>query len=162
MNPPNKIGKADKGSDKKLKEQFGKEMPFKEPNGYFEELPDQILDACKENDLTSKRSFLRITTLTRIAAAAAILIFATLILTLVFNKYQTNDDLYTDYDAEEVYLYNINSLSDLEESYLLSLIEDTEGSLYFYEDEMDFVSSDIIVEYLLAENHIEYLALSDY
>jgi hypothetical protein len=93
----------------------------------------------------------------RFAAAAAIFLFGAIIITLVFTNRTTNSDNYNEFSMSQIYNYNINNLADLEESYILSLIEDAGmQTIDLMGGDTLEVSDEIIIEYLLAENHIEY------
>ena len=161
MNPQKNIEKAGKVSDEKLKEQFGNEIPFVVPDGYFDTLPEILMEATKKAKDSGKYFSIKRQSIYGIAAAAAILIFCTIFFSLYFNSVEEENSI-TSFDMEEVYLYNINQLSDVEETYLLSIVEDLDASQYSIEVAGDSISNDLIIEYLLAENHIEYLTLTDY
>ena len=88
---------------------------------------------------------------------------AALVITVVFTNRQTETDAFTDYTLEEVYRFNINNLAEFEEAYLLSLISDDNiDKLLIMEEESSDISDDDIISYLLAENHVEYYAFTDY
>lgn len=163
MNSPKNIGNNESSSDRKLKEQFGNKTPFQVPEGYFEELPGKVLDACKSSDAkTQGVRFLSIG-YRRLAVAATILLFVASAITIVFMNNTLEEDALLEYSNSELYQYNINSLLDLEESYLFSLVEDDSlKSIKLLDDELDDVSDDIIIEYLLADNHIEYYINNEY
>ena len=163
MSTTNNIQNDENKSDGKLKDLFGKEMPYQVPDGYFEDLPKQVLESCRQSrQLPDRRLYLQ-KGFVRIAAAAAVLIMAALMITMVFTQRQSETEDPVEYSMREIYLYNINNLADLEETYLLSLIND--DSLYMTDimgGETPDVSDEIIMEYLLAENHIEYHIINEY
>jgi high-affinity nickel permease len=161
MNPQKNIEKTGKVSDEKLKKQFGNKTPFVVPDGYFDTLPENLMEATKKAEDSGRYFSIKHQSIYGIAAAAAILIFCTIFFSLYFNSVEEENSI-TNFDVEEIYLYNINQLSDLDETYLLSIIEDLDASLYSNEVAGDSISNEVIIEYLLAENHIEYLTLTDY
>ena len=160
MSTTNNIQNDENKSDGKLKDLFGKEMPYQVPDGYFEDLPKQVLESCRQQPyrrLYLQKGFLRI------VAAAAVLIMAALVITMVFTQRQSETESSVEYSMKEIYLYNINNLADMEETYLLSLIDD--DSTYMTDilgGGTPDVSDEIIMEYLLAENHIEYHIINEY
>lgn len=149
-------------AEQKLKEAVGKEMPFKVPDGYFDTLPEQMLAKCKESDKVVVRAFYNRPMFRAMAAAAAILIVAFVINFMLIDA-PAETESYTDYTLQEVYEYNFSNLAELEEAYLLSFIEDETIEELFLEEtnEVD-ISDEDIIDYLLAENHIEYLIINDY
>lgn len=163
MNSPNNIGNNESGSDRKLKEQFGNKMPFQVPEGYFEEFPGKVLDACKSNDAKTQGFRFLSGGYRRLAVAATILLFVASAITIVFMNNTLEEDALHEYSNSELYQYNINSLLDLEESYLFSWVEnDSLKSIKLLDDELEDVSDDVIMEYLLADNHIEYYINNEY
>lgn len=163
MNTTNNIQNDENKSDRKLKDLFGKEMPYRVPDGYFEDLPDQVLESCKQSKQKPDRRIYLQSWFLRIAATAAVLIMAALVITMVFTQRQSETEGTIKYSMNEIYLYNINNLADLEETYLLSLIEfvnlDPVGLLF---NKTDSISDEAIMNYLLAENHIEYYIINEY
>jgi len=150
----------DNGEDRKLKDTFGNKMPYEVPDGYFEHLPTQILESISQKPARSlfvQRGLMLFT------AAAAVFIIAALVITMVFTNRSASTEAYDEFSMHEIYQYNINNLADLEEAYLLSLIEDENSNL---SDLMniadDSISNDYMMEYLLAENHIEYHIINEY
>jgi len=163
MSATNNIQNDENKSDRKLKDLFGKEMPYRVPDGYFEDLPDQVLESCRQSKQKPGRRIYLQSGFLRIAAAAAVLIMAALVITMVFTQRQSEAEGIVEYSMNEIYFYNINNLADLEETYLLSLIYD--DSIYmtdFMGGETPDISDEIIIEYLLAENHIEYHIINEY
>ena len=157
MTATNNIQNSEDGVDHRLKEIFGNDTPLKIPDRYFEELPARVLESCRNSDSKSIRSLYRKAVFRNIAAAAAILIMAALVITMVYTNRQTQTDTFTDYSLKDVYQYNFNNLADLEEAYLLSIIgAEADEGLFLIETDAGDISDEDIIEYLLAENHIEY------
>lgn len=161
MNPPNNISETD--SDKTLKEHFGNKMPYEVPDGYFENLPGRVLDACKSKDAKMNKTRFFTGRYKKLAAAAAILLLVTSVITIVFMNKSLDDDSLLEFSNNELYQYNVNNLFDLEEEYLLSWIEnDSLGSIKLMNDNLEDISDDVIMDYLLAENYIEYHIINEY
>lgn len=158
MDRPNNINENRK--DRKLKDLAGTSMPYDVPDGYFEDLPAKVLDRIhKESE--KKVGLRRI--YVRFAAAAAIFVFATLIITMLFNNQNATIETNDEFSMIDIYQNSISSLADLEDAYLLSLIEeDSLDSFIMNEDDLDDISDEIIIEYLLAENDIEYHIINTY
>lgn len=150
----------DNSEDRKLKDQFGNSMPYEVPDGYFEDLPARALESIRqapEPGFLFRRSF------RRIAAAAAIFVMAALVITLVFSRRSTTIETNDEFSMIDVYQNTINSLADLEEAYLLSLVDvESLNSIQLINDDLDDVSDEAIMEYLLAENHVEYRIINEY
>lgn len=148
------------GEDRKLKETFGTSMPYEVPDGYFEQLPEQLLSSVKQSP---RRSVIAQRGFRTFAAAAAILIFAALASTFIFTDRNSVGEGFENYSMSDIYHYNINNLADLEEAYLYSLIDDdSSGIMNLMLNDTDSVSDDYIMDYLLAENHIEYYIINEY
>lgn len=147
-------------TDRKLKDQFGNKMPYEVPDGYFEDLPARTIESIRqapEPGFIFRRGF------RRIAAVAAIFIMAALVITMVFTRQSNTIETNDDFSMIEVYQNTINSLADLEEAYLISLIDvESLNSIQLIDDDLESVSDDAIMEYLLAENHVEYRIINDY
>ena len=155
----NKQNKDD--TDQRLKDIFGNNTPYDVPDGYFDALSDRVVVACKKKK--QNRSLFLHPVFLKVTAAAAGLFLAALVITVVFTNRQTETDAFTDYTLEEVYRFNINNLAEFEEAYLLSLISDDNiDKLLIMEEESSDISDDEIISYLLAENHVEYYAFTDY
>lgn len=149
-------------AEQKLMEAVGKEMPFKVPEGYFDTLPEQMLAKCRESDKVAVRSFISKPLFRAMAAAAAVLIVAFVINFMLIDAPAENEP-YSDYTMQEVYEYNFSNLAELEEAYLLSFVEDETMEELFLEEANEVeISDEDIIDYLLAENHIEYLIINDY
>jgi hypothetical protein len=161
MNPQKNIEKAGKVSDEKLKEQFGNKIPFVVPDGYFDTLPERLMEATKKVEDSGRYFSIKRQSIYGIAAAAAILIFCTIFFSLYFNSVEEENSI-TNFDVEEIYLYNINQPSDLDEAYLMSLVDEADTNGYTSEILNLELSDETIMEYLLAENHIEYLVINNY
>jgi hypothetical protein len=156
----NKEDIHENGSDSKLKGHFGNANPFEVPEGYFESQPDRIMDKVRE--IKGKKIYLQ-PRIRNLAAAAVILILVTIGSVFLFNGQEDIDESLPDISMSDLYMYNINSLAELEESYLLSLINSDSLDLQvFMAPDTSDINDDIIREYLLAENHIEYLLLNEY
>ncbi len=163
MNNTNNIHGNENGSDQRLKDMFGKEIPYRVPEAYFEGLKSRVLETCKSNDTIVSQSTFLSGRYNWLAAAAAILLFAGSVLTIVFMNKQTEDLSLDEYSMSEIYRYSINSLADLEEVSIFSFIEDDSlKTIQFISDETENISDDIIIDYLLAENHIEYHIINEY
>jgi hypothetical protein len=160
MEPTNNIHGNGNGQDSKLKETFGKKMPYEVPDGYFENLPERTLESIRQ---TPERSLLLQRGFRYFAAAAAVFIMAALVITMVFSEKDSQENNLEEYSLSDIYRYNIDNLADLEEAYLLSLIEDDSLSMTgFFEIETESISDEVIMEYLLAENYIEYHIINEY
>lgn len=161
MNPHNNISNPEKGSDKKLKERFGNKMPYDLPDGYFDELSGRMLDACKSKDTTVPGKRFIPGGFKKMLAAAAIVLFTSTLISIVFMNRPREEDPLQEYSVSEMY-QSINSLVELEDSYLLSWIEnDSLKSLKVMDDGIDNISDAAIIDYLLAENHIEYHIINE-
>jgi|GEM_PF-710472 len=147
--------------EQKLNEAFGKDMPFKVPEAYFDNLPEQVLANCKASDNTSAHAFYQRPMFRAMPTAAAILIIA-FVITFMMNDTAATSESYSDLTVQEIYEYNFNNLAELEEAFLLSMLEDEsiEQLLMNETDEIE-ISAEDIMDYLLAENHIEYLIIND-
>lgn len=161
MTPANKIQNKKMDADQRLKDIFGNSTPYDVPDGYFDALSARVVDSCKKK--VQNRSLFLHPVFRKVTAAAAVLFLAALVITVVFTNRQTETDAFTDYTLEEVYRFNINNLAEFEEAYLLSLISDDNiDKLLIMEEESSDISDDDIISYLLAENHVEYYAFTDY
>ena len=156
----NKKNIQENESDSRLKEIFGAKNPFEVPEGYFDTVADRALENIRDGK--GKRIFLNQGT-RNFAAAAAILLLGILASVYLFNGKENIDESLQDISMSDLYMYNINNLAEIEETYLMSLLD--MDSLDFQNviapDTTD-ISDDVIKEYLLAENHIEYLLISEY
>lgn len=149
-------------TEQKLKKTVGTEMPFKVPEGYFETLPEKILAKCEESDKSTVRSFYNRPLFRAMAAAAAVLILA-VVINFMLTDAPAETGSYADFTPQEVYEYNFSNLAELEEAYLLSFVEDeTMDELFLKESSEANITDEDIIDYLLAENHIEYLIINDY
>ena len=160
MDPTNNIQNDENKSDRKLKDLFGKEMPYQVPDGYFGSLPGRTLESIRQKpvrSMFSRRGF------KKIAAAAAILIFAAIVATMVFTDRNIDEESADYLSISDIYQYNFNNLADMEETYLLSLIEyDSLDLMSLMFTRTDSISDEAIMDYLLAENHIEYYIINEY
>lgn len=156
----NHTHEQESNAEQRLREKFGKREPFSVPEGYFENLTARVM----ENAIKSKKPVLRPwymkPMVKSIAAAAAVFIVA-LVITLVFTGREEANE-YAEYSIKDVYEYNLSNLAELEEAYILYVLSDEEmtGS-YSMETEFNEISNEDIIEYLLAENHIEYLIINE-
>lgn len=163
MTPANNKQNKKIDADQRLKDIFGNNTPYAVPDGYFDALSDRVVDSCKKKDQAGNRSIFLRPAFRRVAAAAAVLLLAVLVITMVFTKRQTKTDAFSDYTLDEAYRFNINNLAEFEDAYLLSLISDDDiEKLLIMEAENIDISDDDIISYLLAENHVEYYAFTDY
>ena len=150
-------------ADQRLKDIFGNNTPYDVPDGYFDALSARVVDACKQKYQAWNISIFLRPAFRRIAAAAAVLLLAALVITVVFTNRQTETDALSYYTLDEAYRFNINNLAEFEDAYLLSLISDDDiDKLMIMETETSDISDDDIISYLLAENHVEYYAFTDY
>ncbi len=163
MSTTNNIQNDENKSDGKLKDLYGKEMPYQVPDGYFEDLPKQVLESCRQSRQQPDRRLYLQKGVLRIVAAAAVLIMAALVITMVFTNRSSVGKSFEEYSISDIYRYNINSLADLEEAYLLTLTDnDSIDMMGLMIPEADSISDEIIIDYLLAENHIEYFIINEY
>ena len=150
----------DNTEDRKLKDQFGNSMPYEVPDGYFKDLPARTLESIRQ---APEPGFLFRPSFRRIATAAAIIVMAALVITLVFSRRSTTIETNDEFSMIDIYQNTINSLADLEEAYLLSLVDvESLNSIQLINDDLDDVSDEAIMEYLMAENHIEYRIINEY
>ena len=157
MNSTSNIHKN--GDDKRLNDLFGKNMPYEVPEGYFDELPERVMSSVRQ--APSSQTFIK-RSYRYIFAAAAALIMAAMVITMVFSERSSEDDGLEAYSISDIYQYNINSLAELEEAYLLTLIDnDSLDMIGLMGYEKDSITDEIIMEYLLAENHIEYHIINE-
>lgn len=148
------------GEDRKLKAYAGKKMPYDVPEGYFEELPATVL--ARIHDTQKKHPGLR-KLMIRMASAAAVLT----LLTLAAVHFLTNNGAEflpeEAFSVEDIYQYSLDNMAELEDIYLISYIDDHSIDLSdLMKDESDSISDEAIMEYLLAENHIEYYIINEY
>jgi len=148
------------GEDKKLKAFAGNKMPYEVPEGYFEELPGKVLDRIQQAPV--KHISLR-TRAIQLASVAAVLIFAALVgVQFLFNR---GSELSTEeaFNVEDIYQYSLDNMAELEYTYLMNFIDDDNLAISnLIEDETGSISDEAIMEYLLAENHIEYYIINEY
>lgn len=153
----------DQQRENRLKSVAGNKNPFQVPEGYFDDLPDQLIQAVKENS-NQKRNYLRrIPAYARYAAAAVIIIMVAWSLVYLLNGVEGSSGETLTFTPEEIYQYNFNNLAQLEEQYLLSLLEaESLEDLSISSIDNADLSDDEIIDYLLSENHIEYHAITGY
>jgi len=158
MDRPNNIN--ENSADRKLKETAGTSMPYDVPDAYFEELPGRIL--ARIHEVPDKRVGFRPGFIHYASAAAVLVLVALTAIHFLFNtvtEYNTEEA----FSIEDIYRYNLDNMLELEETYLMSFIEDDGIDMSgLLTDEVDNISDEVIVEYLLAENHIEYYLLDEY
>jgi hypothetical protein len=162
MTATNNIHNSENGTDQRLKQLFGTDTSLKAPEGYFEELPARVLDSCRQSDNKNIRPLYLRPIFRRITAAAAILIMAALVITIIFTDRQPQADDLSEYTLVEIYQMNFSNLAELEEIYLLSLLED-ESYLDSYKIAVDTadITDEDIYQYLVSENQIELYTLSN-
>ncbi len=155
MNPDKNIHE----SEKRLREAFGKETAFTTPEGYFEDLPDRTMDAIRQ----SSGKHARLSGIRKFAAAASIIILLGLFALLIFSNRDSSMDESIVYSQQNLYEMSINSLFDLEDTYILSLVGDEQPEIQNLMgiDSLS-ISQDDIREYLLAESNIEYMIINNY
>lgn len=148
-------------ADRNLKETFGNAEPFSVPEGYFESLTSRIMENVGQEEQSMTRSLFMKPMFRSIAATAAVVIVA-LVITFVFNSREESVE-YADYTVKDVYEYNLSNLAELEEAYILSLFNEEERLGSFVPDtEFNDISEEALIDYLLAENHIEYFVINEY
>jgi hypothetical protein len=148
------------GDDSKLKAYAGNKLPYDIPETYFEELPGKVLD--RIHNVPARQVSMRARMMQLAAAAAVLVIVALASLHFLFN---TETELTPDeaFSIEDIYYYNLDNMAELEDAYLMSYIAEDSISLpKLLEDEVDEISDEDIMEYLLAENHIEYYIINEY
>jgi hypothetical protein len=149
----------DKGNDSKLRTLAGKQMPFDVPEDYFDQLPGKILDRIHEKPV-QRIGFRH--PLVQLATAASILILISFsAVQLLFNPAAEVNTIES-YSINELYQYNLDNMAELEDSYLISFLEDENIAFSDPLEEVDEISEEAIMEYLLAENHIEYYFINEY
>lgn len=163
MTTENNIRNDGQSPDKKLKETFGTGKVFTAPDGYFESLPDRIINRVVDKEAPAVISFHERPVFRIIAAAASVLIIVAVAISLYFSPEETEEDIYSEFSTEELYDHSLSHLAELEEEYLLSMmdIEDLEEILSIDLNE-NTISEEEIIDYLLAENNIEELILNEY
>jgi hypothetical protein len=152
MNDPGNIN--DKNRPRQMKAQYGNKMPYEVPEHYFDELPGKLMDTVRAHSAVKVHMRAR---LRKIIAAAALIIAAALVLTAVFTGRPSAEPAVDEYSMFDIYEFNFNNLADMEEAYLMSLIGT--DSLVFdglMVSDTAAISDEAIIDYLLAENHVEY------
>jgi hypothetical protein len=155
----NKNNIHENGSGSRLKEQFGTANPFGVPEGYFESHPEKIMDQVR--DIKGKKIYLQ-PRIRNLAVAAIILMLVTFGSVFLFNGNENIDESLPDISMSDLYMYNIHNLADLEDTYLMSLLDDNIDIQSMMLPDTADISDETIKEYLLAENHIEFLLLTEY
>jgi hypothetical protein len=153
----------DQHQENRLKSLAGNKNPFQVPDGYFDNLPDHLIQVVKENSNQKKNYFQQIPTFTRYAAAAIVIIMVAWSMVYLFNGVEGSSEEMLTFTHGEIYQYNFNNLAQLEEVYLLSLIEsESFEDLSISSIDNADLTDDEIIDYLLSENHIEYHAITGY
>ncbi|HSG68602.1 MAG TPA: hypothetical protein VK994_07845 [Bacteroidales bacterium] len=165
MTDHNNIPKSHQSEEHKLKMRFGNESPFREPEGYFEALPQTVLNKAlgqKKNQV--KKSWPVTITFNRIlATAAAVILLVGVSITIMLMNRAPAAESAEDYSLMEIYQYNFGNLAELEEAYLMSLAGDKGGeNIFALPVDTTGITNEDIINYLLAENHIEYLTINQY
>lgn len=148
------------GEDSKLRSLAGNKMPYDVPEAYFEGLPGKILD--RIHHTPEKHISLR-TRFIQLSAAAAVLILV--VLAAVQYLFNTGTEISTEvaYNIEDIYRYNLDNMAELEDAYLMNFVDDQNIVVSNQAgDETNDISDEAIMEYLLAENHIEYHIMNEY
>ncbi len=148
-------------TDRRLRELFGKDMPYETPEGYFDELPGRIMSSVRKEAGRKRRS---IVMMTRYSVAAAITVLAAIsILLVMMNRQQQGVEEPLTYSVHDVYMTGIDNLSDLEESYLLTMVDEDSLDLgELMSADAGDLEEETIINYLLADNHIEYYFIEEY
>jgi len=71
------------------------------------------------------------------------------------------DTIEAGYTIENAYEFSISNLAELEEAYLISLLGDELPDFPEMMNDAENLSGDEIIQYLLAENNIEYYSFND-
>ena len=90
-------------------EDINKDNIFKVPDNYFEEFPDRLQKRIKETEKNKRTPVIRIRMLIKMAAAAAILIFAIYGINQLKNKPASINQLLSDISTEELINYLVES-----------------------------------------------------
>lgn len=155
MNPDKNIH----DSEKRLKEAFGKGSPFSTPDGYFEQLPERTMDKIRQ----SSGKQVRLHGIRKFAAAASIIVLLGMTALLIFSNRDNNSEEALEYSLQDLYELNISSLLELEDAYILSYSgEELPDMQSLMGVDSLMLTQDEIREYLLADNHIEYLIINNY
>ena len=149
-------------AEKNLKLRFGTRSPFSAPDGYFDEFPSRVLEKARSTKGKTRVTGTFRPLFGRMAVAASILILAGLAIVLMLLRQEPANTQAEDYTIMEVYRYNFGNLAELEEAYILSIAgEDVSDDIFSVPADTTGISQEDMIEYLLAENHIEYLTLSN-
>lgn len=149
----------DNGIDRRLKDQYGNSMPFDVPHGYFESFPEKVMASIKERPARRLSAPIH----RKLLAAASLLILAAISLLLILHSRQTSPPEPVAFSAQDVYLSGLSSLAEMEDAYLLSLVEEENLNLSeVMTGDTNELSRQAIIEYLLAENHLEYYLNTEY
>jgi hypothetical protein len=149
----------DNGIDRRLKDQFGNKMPFEVPHGYFESFPERVMASIKERPARHLPAPLQ----RKLLVAASMLILAAISLLLILNSRQTSPPEPVAFSAQDIYMSGMSNLAELEDAYLLSLVEEENLNLTeVMTGDTNELSRQAIIDYLLAENHIEYYLNTEY
>ncbi len=137
-------------------------MPYAVPQGYFDTLPDRIMERCRleSHRVPGPRTRILHGRIYIPAAAAILLLTAVLSITFLLNR-SGIENMETGYTIGNVYEFSISNLAELEEAYLISLLGDEPTDFTAMMSGADNLSEDEIIQYLLAENNIDYYSFND-
>ena len=162
MSTKGNTGKETGNGTDRLREKFGKSSPFTAPEGYFEGLPSIILERARNTRHLEKPVKVVFSRPTMLAAAASVVILAGIAAIMLFMWHKPYDDATEDFTYLELYQYNFSNLAELEETYLLSMVSEiADPDLFTLPVDTTGISQEDMIEYLLAENHIEYLTINN-
>ncbi len=162
MSTKGNTGKETGNGEGRLKEKYGKSLPFTAPEGYFEDLPSNILERARNTKHAEKSVKVSFSLRPMLAAAAGVVILAGIAAIMLFMWHEPSDVATEDFTYLELYQYNFSNLAELEETYLLSMVSEiADPGLFTPPVDTTGVSREDMIEYLLAENHIEYLTINN-
>ena len=162
MTAKNNIWTDHEKTEERLKKHFGTSSPFSAPEGYFDEFPARMLEKARSIEGKTPVSKSLHPLFRRMAVAASILIIAGLAIVLMLLKQEPATVPAEEFTFMEVYRYNFGNLAELEEAYILSLAgEEASDDIFSVPVDTTGITQEDMIEYLLAENHIEYLTLNN-
>jgi hypothetical protein len=148
--------------EQRLSDAAGKQMPYTVPQGYFDTLPGRIMERCRLESRGIPRERTRFFHRRNyITAAAAILLPAAIISIIFLLNRNGIDTMEAGYTIGNAYEFSISNLAELEEAYLISLLGDELPDFPEMMNDAENLSGDEIIQYLLAENNIEYYSFND-
>ena len=162
MTAKNNIRNEHGKGGKDLKDHFGAASPFSAPEGYFDEFPARMLEKVLSEEGKAPAKVSMRPLFRRMAVAASILILVGLAIILMMIRQEPATGPADEFTLMEVYRYNFGNLAELEEAYILSMAgEEASDDIFSVPVDTTGISEEDMIDYLLAENHIEYLTLSN-